>query len=95
MWARIKGKTENDLLKLPFKGAYMFRPGAIQPLHGARSKTAWVQALYTVTWPLWSVLRRLSPRLVTSTEQMGRAMIRVAREGYPRKVLEMEDINSL
>jgi len=95
MWARIKGKTENDLLKLPFRAAYMFRPGAIQPLHGARSKTAWVQAVYTATRPLWSVLRRLSPRLVTSTEQIGRAMIRVAREGYPRKVLEMEDINSL
>lgn len=95
MWARIKGKTENDLLKLPFRAAYMFRPGAIQPLHGARSKTPWVQAVYTATWPLWSVLRRLSPRLVTSTEQIGRAMIHVAREGYPRKVLEMEDINSL
>lgn len=95
MWARVKGKTENDLLKLPFKGAYMFRPGAIQPLHGARSKTAWVQATYTATWPLWSVLRRISPSLVTSTEQIGRAMIHVAREGYPRKVLEMEDINSL
>ena len=95
MWARIKGKTENDLFKLPFKAAYMFRPGAIQPLHGARSKTAWVQAVYTATWPLWSVLRRISPSLVTSTEQIGRAMIRVAREGYPRKVLEMEDINSL
>jgi uncharacterized protein YbjT (DUF2867 family) len=95
MWARVKGKTENDLLKLPFKAAYMFRPGAIQPLHGVMSKTAWVQAIYTATWPLWSVLRRISPRLVTSTEQMGRAMIHVAREGYPRKVLEMEDINSV
>ena len=95
MWARVKGKTENDLLRLPFKAAYMFRPGAIQPLHGIRSKTAWVQAVYDVTWPLWSVLRRISPRLVTSTEQMGRAMIHVARVGYPRKVLEMEDINSV
>jgi uncharacterized protein YbjT (DUF2867 family) len=95
MWARVKGKTENDLLKLPFKGAYMFRPGAIQPLHGVRSKTAWVQAIYAATGPLWSVLRRISPRLATSTEQMGRAMIHVARAGYPRKVLEMEDINSV
>jgi len=85
MWARVKGKTENDLLKLPFKAAYMFRPGAIQPLHGIRSKTAWVQAVYTATWPLWPVLRRISPRLVTSTEQMGRAMIHVARAGYPRR----------
>ncbi|MFT4119051.1 NAD-dependent epimerase/dehydratase family protein [Bradyrhizobium sp.] len=95
MWARVKGKTENDLLRLPFRAAYMFRPGVIQPLHGARSKTAWVQAVYDVSWPLWSVLRRLAPRLVTSTEQIGRAMIRVAREGYSRKVLEMENINSL
>lgn len=95
MWARVKGKTENDLFRLPFKGAYMFRPGAIQPMHGARSKTAWVQTVYDVSWPLWSVLRRIAPRHVTSTEQIGRAMIRVAREGYPRRVLEMEDINSL
>lgn len=95
MWARVKGKTENDLLKLPFKAAYMFRPGAIQPLHGARSKTAWVQAVYTATSPLWSVLRRIAPNLVTSTEQMGRAMIHVARQGYPRTVLEMEDINGI
>ncbi len=95
MWARVKGKTENDLLKLPFKAAFMFRPGVIQPLHGVRSKTAWVQTVYDVSWPLWAVLRRLTPRLVTSTEQIGRGMIRVAREGYPRKVLEMEDINSL
>ena len=48
MWARVKGKTENDLLKLPFKAAYMFRPAGIQPLHGIRSKTAWVQAIYVV-----------------------------------------------
>ena len=52
MWARVKGKTENDLLKLPFKAAYMFRPAGIQPLHGIRSKTAWVQAIYVVAAPL-------------------------------------------
>jgi len=95
MWARVKGKTENDLLKLPFKAAYLFRPGAIQPLHGIRSKTAWVQTVYDVTRPLWSVLSRISPNLVTTTEQVGRAMIQVARVGYPKKVLEMEDINGL
>ncbi|WP_339035705.1 hypothetical protein WHZ78_30435 [Bradyrhizobium symbiodeficiens] len=54
-----------------------------------------MQALYAATRPLWPVLRRILPRLVTSTGQIGRAMIRVAREGYPRKVLEMADINSL
>ncbi len=94
MWARVKGKTENDLLKL-FRAAYMFRPAAIQPLHGVRSKTAWVQAIYVVTAPLLSWLARVAPKYVTTTEQMGRAMIAVARDGYPRRVLESEDINSL
>ena len=59
-WARVKGKTENDLLKLPFKAAYMFRPGGIQPLHGVRSKTAWVQAIYVVAAPLLSYLARIA-----------------------------------
>jgi uncharacterized protein YbjT (DUF2867 family) len=93
MWARIKGKTENDLLKLPFKAAYMFRPAGIQPLHGVRSKTAWVQAIYVVTSPLLSLLNRTSPKFMTTTEQVGRAMIKVARDGFPRPVLESEDIN--
>ncbi|MES2750761.1 MAG: NAD(P)H-binding protein [Pseudomonadota bacterium] len=93
MWARVKGKTENDLLKLPFKAAYMFRPGAIQPLHGARSKTAWVQAIYVATAPLWTLLHRLAPKYVTTTEQVGRAMLGVARRGYPTRILESEDIN--
>ena len=53
-WARVKGKTENDLLKLPFKAAYMFRPAGIQPLHGVRSKVSWIQAIYVVTAPLLS-----------------------------------------
>jgi uncharacterized protein YbjT (DUF2867 family) len=95
MWARIKGKTENDLQKLPFKAAYMFRPAGIQPLHGVRSKTAWVQAFYVATSPFLSVLRRLAPGIMTTTEQMGRAMIVVARRGYPKVVLESRDINSL
>ena len=94
MWARVKGKTENDLLKL-FRAAYMFRPAAIQPLHGVRSKTAWVQAIYVVTAPLLSWLHRIAPKYVTTTEQMGRAMIAVARNGYSKPVLESEDINSL
>jgi uncharacterized protein YbjT (DUF2867 family) len=94
-WARVKGKTENDLLKLPFKAAYMFRPAGIQPLHGVRSKTAWIQAIYAVTAPLLSLLNRTSPQLMTTTEQVGRAMIRVARDGFPRPVLESEDINRL
>jgi uncharacterized protein YbjT (DUF2867 family) len=95
MWARVKGKTENDLLKLPFKAAYMFRPAAIQPLHGIRSKTAWYQAAYVVAAPVLTLLNRIAPQYVTTTEQVGRAMIKVARDGYPRQVLESEDINRL
>jgi len=94
-WARVKGKTENDLLKLPFKAAYMFRPAGIQPLHGVRSKTAWVQAIYVVAAPLLSYLARTAPKYMTTSEQLGRAMIKVAREGYPKPVLESEDINSI
>jgi uncharacterized protein YbjT (DUF2867 family) len=93
MWARIKGKTENDLLKLPFKAAYMFRPAGIQPLHGVRSKTAWVQAVYVATAPLLTLLTRVAPKYMTTSEQLGRAMIKVARDGYPKAVLESEDIN--
>jgi uncharacterized protein YbjT (DUF2867 family) len=95
MWARVKGKTENDLLKLPFKAAYMFRPAGIQPLHGIRSKTAWYQAVYVVAAPLLSLLNRVAPKYMTTTEQIGRAMIKVARDGFARPVLESEDINSV
>jgi uncharacterized protein YbjT (DUF2867 family) len=95
MWARVKGKTENDLLKLPFKAAYMFRPAGIQPLHGIRSKTGWVQAIYVAAAPLLSLLNRVAPKYMTTTEQVGRAMITVARDGFPRPVLESEDINAV
>ncbi|MFZ5680165.1 MAG: epimerase [Bradyrhizobiaceae bacterium] len=93
MWARVKGKTENDLLKLPFRAAYMFRPGAIQPLHGVRSKTAWVQALYVMTGPLLGFLHQVAPKYVTTTEEVGRAMLSVAKLGYPTPILEMDDIH--
>ena len=95
MWARVKGKTENDLLRLPFKAAYMFRPAGIQPLHGIRSKTAWVQAIYVVAAPLLTLLNRVAPKYMTTSERLGRAMIKVARSGYPKPVLESEDINSI
>jgi uncharacterized protein YbjT (DUF2867 family) len=95
MWARVKGKTENDLLKLPFKAAYMFRPAGIQPLHGIRSKTGWVQAIYVAASPVLSLLNRVAPQYMTTTQQVGRAMIKVARDGYVRPVLESEDINRI
>ena len=95
MWARVKGATENALLRLPFKGVYMFRPAVIQPLHGIRSKTRLYQVFYDVLGPLLSLGRRWLPKYVTTTEQVGKAMIAVARKGGGRGVLESVDINAL
>ena len=95
MWARVKGRTENDLLKLPFRAAYMFRPGFIQPLHGIRSKTRLYQALYTALNPILPLLRSAFPKYVTTTEQLGRAMLKVAKQGYPQPILESKNINVL
>ncbi len=92
MWARVKGRTENALLAMPFK-MYMFRPGAIIPLHGIRSRTGWYNAFYAVATPLYPLLRRIFPGSVTTTELLGRAMIAVAREGFDKRVLETADIN--
>jgi uncharacterized protein YbjT (DUF2867 family) len=95
MWARVKGKTENALMKLPFKARYMFRPGFIQSLHRIRSKTRLYRAFYTITRPIYPVIRALFPRYVTTTEQLGRAMIKVAKQGAQKSVLENWDINSI
>jgi len=95
MWARVKGQTENALLALPFKGVYVFRPAAIQPLHGIRSKTAWINAAYAVLGPLYPVFKHFVPDYVTTTEQVGRAMLAAARRGAPKRVLENADINRL
>jgi NAD dependent epimerase/dehydratase family len=95
MWARVKGKTENDLLAMPFKAAYMFRPGFIQPLRGVRSKTGFYHVFYDVLAPLYPLLRRMIPKHVTTTVNIGRAMIEVGAEGYPRRVLGSSDINFL
>jgi uncharacterized protein YbjT (DUF2867 family) len=95
MWARVKGKTENDLLKLPFRAAYMFRPGFIQPLHGIRSKTRLYQALYTALGPLLPLIKSAFPKSITTTEQIGRAMLQVAKDGYPKPILEAKDIIAL
>ncbi len=95
MWARVKGATENALLRLPFKAAYMFRPGAIQPLHGARSKTPLYNAAIVVLGPVLGLAYRLWPRYVTTTEQIGRAMLAVVRHGAPKVLLDPADINAL
>lgn len=95
MWARVKGKTENALLQMPFKAAYMFRPGVIQPMHGVRSRTAAYRILYSMTAPLIPLIRRLFPSQILTTEEMGRAMLNAARRGSPTRVLESRDIRQL
>jgi uncharacterized protein YbjT (DUF2867 family) len=92
MWARVKGKAENALLRLPFKAAYMLRPGIILPMHGIKSKTTLYRVGYTLMTPLYPVLRRLFPRAITTTEHLGRVMLRLARSGYSKPVLETADI---
>jgi uncharacterized protein YbjT (DUF2867 family) len=95
MWARIKGKTENALLRMPFKAAYMFRPGVIQPMHGVRSRTAAYRILYSITAPLLPLLRVLFPNQILTTEDMGLAMLAAVRRGAPTRVLESRDIRQL
>jgi uncharacterized protein YbjT (DUF2867 family) len=92
MWARVKGRAENGVLGLPFRASYVFRPGMIQPLHGIKSRTGWYQAIYVVLGPAMSLARHLAPRQILSTEQIGRAMIRVAQRGAPKRILEAPDI---
>lgn len=92
MWARVKGRTENALFKLPIK-AFMFRPGLIRPLHGIRSKTRLYRVVYSVMWPLFPVLSLFG--LLTTTERVGRAMLRIVREGSDKTILTNKDINVL
>jgi len=92
MWARVKGRTENALLALPFRAAYMFRPGVVQPIGGVRSKTAWVQAAYTLMAPLTPLLKRVAPGSIATSQEMGRAMLAVAKHGFEKRVLENRDI---
>jgi uncharacterized protein YbjT (DUF2867 family) len=93
-WARVKGRTENALLRLPFR-AYMFRPGLIQPLDGIRSKTFSYRLFYAIAGPVMPLLRRALPNLILTTEQIGRAMMAAARKGEPKRVLESRDIREL
>jgi uncharacterized protein YbjT (DUF2867 family) len=92
MWARVKGETENALLGMGFRAAYMFRPGGIVPMGGIKSKTAVYRVVYTALRPLLPVLLRVFPQYVTTTEQVGRAMLAVAKHGYSKPVLEAVDI---
>ncbi len=94
MWARVRGKTENALLKLPFRGVYIFRPGMIQPV-GVKSKTTAYRWFYSLTKPLLPALRAMLPDQILSTPQVGQAMLAAVRNGAQKRVLESPDINAL
>lgn len=94
MWARVKGKTENALLAMPFKKAYMFRPGFIQPMKGVRSRTRLYNAIYAVLKYLYPLLKGL-PQYVTSSDRLGQAMLKAVLKGYDQPILESKDINLL
>jgi uncharacterized protein YbjT (DUF2867 family) len=95
MWARVKGMTENALLAMPFRAAYMFRPAFIQPGQGITSKTPAYRVFYKLLGPLFPAVRALFPRFVTTTGEVGRAMLEVVRHGAPKRVLESADIVEL
>lgn len=95
MWARVKGKTENDLQKLSFSSVQLFRPGVIQPLHGIRSKTRLYQFIYNVIGPLLTLLRQFFPNAIVTTEDLGNAMLNGARFLNGTVILEAADIARL
>ena len=91
MWARVKGKTENDLMKLPFKQVYAFRPGYMHPTPGLKNVNAYAKY---ISW-LYPFAKIVVPNYVSRLEQMGKAMINSVKYGYPKNVLEVKDINAL
>jgi len=93
MWARVKGRTENALLRLPLR-AYMFRPGVIEPMDGILSKTPLYRAFYALARPLLPLLRWALPNQVITTREIGRAMLAVARRGNAKPILETKDIRA-
>ncbi len=95
MWARVKGATENDLFKMAFKAAYALRPGYIHPMDGIQSRTKLYNTFYKVAGPLFPVLNAVMPKQITTTRRIGDAMIKLARTGGPKKILENRDINAL
>ena len=95
MWARVKGKTENALLNLPFSAVFMFRPGYIQPMKGVKSKTRLYQLAYDVVGFLYPVWKRLFPNQIINTEQLGLAMINAVSRGYESNIIEIRHINHL
>jgi uncharacterized protein YbjT (DUF2867 family) len=95
MWARVKGRTENALLRLPFKAVYTFRPGMIRAVKGVKSKTPLYQFFYTVLSPLIWFLHAAFPNHVVSTSEIGRAMLSLVRQPSPKAIQEVRDIREI
>jgi uncharacterized protein YbjT (DUF2867 family) len=95
MWARVKGKTENALLRMPFAAAYMFRPGFIEPAHGEISRNKLYRALFAIAGPLLPLLRRLFPNRILTTHQIARAMLNLVTRPYRKRILEIQDIRTV
>jgi uncharacterized protein YbjT (DUF2867 family) len=94
MWARVKGKAENAVLGAGFKSAYVFRPGFIEALDGIESGTPIYRKFYKVLSPLMPLLKKLMPKRITSTQQIGRAMLRVTRGGFAKPILTTADLTT-
>ncbi|MEM9664317.1 MAG: NAD-dependent epimerase/dehydratase family protein [Bacteroidota bacterium] len=95
MWARVKGETENALLGLSFAATYNARPGVIQPVGGATSRTTLYRVVYAVMTPFMPLLRRVFPRSLLDTDQLGRALVEVGIAGGPQPTLEVPDLQAL
>ncbi len=94
MWAQVKGRTENALLSL-FPSAYMVRLAALRAMNGEVAKTRWTRIAYAALRPLMPLAQAIAPGSVITTEELGRAMIRAARQGAPNRILEMRDLRVL
>jgi uncharacterized protein YbjT (DUF2867 family) len=94
MWSRVKGRTENDVLGLPFAASFVFRPNLIQPLHGATSRTTLYRVFYRVLGPVMPLFVKAFPKYVTTTERIGRAMLGIAKRGAMKRILDPIDINA-
>jgi nucleoside-diphosphate-sugar epimerase len=91
MWARVKGKTENDLMKLPFKQVYNFRPGILQPTRGLKNTLSY----YKYFGWLLPIIRTLAPKYICTLRELGQAMINSVLKGYNKQILEVKDILAL
>lgn len=91
MWARVKGRTENDLLKLPFKRVYLFRPGYMHPTPGLKNTLSYYKYL---SW-LYPIVKLITPGFVSTLADLGNAMINASYNGYDKNIIEVKDIHVL